>query len=241
MLRPIIGVTTNLNDDENAMQLNCTYTNALLRAGALPVLLPVTGDPQEVSMYAEMVDGLLLAGGVDVNPTLYGEGQRWESGTISPVRDRFEIELFRAVLAFGSKPILGVCRGHQLINVALGGSLYQDIQSALPGQTIAHRQHQRAVHPSHDVAIEKDTRLHGIFGTDTLAVNSHHHQAVKRLAEGMVISAHAPDGIAEAIELPQHPFCIGVQWHPEQLCSHPGTEAHMKLFTAFAAACSHQA
>lgn len=236
-MRPIIGITTNLSEDESSMQLSRSYAKALLRHGALPVLLPAVTDPDTIDHYAAMVDGLLLAGGGDVDPLRFGEAQKWESGAISVLRDEFELQLFHAVLRTGRKPILGVCRGLQVMNIALGGSLYQDLLSELPGQTIAHRQHQRTVYCSHPVTVSAGTRLSAIVNAETVMVNSHHHQALKRLSDEMIASAHAPDGLIEAAELPGHPFCIGVQWHPEQLWAQPDGEAHRQLFEAFVTAC----
>lgn len=236
-MRPVIGITTHLSDDERTMQLGRTYTDVMLHMGALPMMLPATTDAQVIAQYAHQIDGLLLSGGGDVDPQLFGETTDWVCGAISPLRDDFEMKLCAELLHTSSKPILGICRGFQVLNVALGGTLYQDIQSGVKVKTLSHRQKQRAIYASHSVAITPDTKLRDIVQSDTVMVNSLHHQAVHVIAEGFAVSATAPDGIVEAAELTGHPFCIGVQWHPEQLWNQPGGQVHELLFRAFAEAC----
>ncbi len=238
-MRPVIGITTHLSEDERTMQLGRTYSEVMLQMGALPVMLPATTDAEAISMYASQIDGLLLSGGVDVDPAHFGEMTDWACGTISPLRDEFEMKLLSEILsASAKKPILGICRGFQVLSVALGGSLYQDIQSGVSDKTLSHRQKQRAVYPSHPVTIDEHTKLHRIIGSDSCMVNSLHHQAVRHLPAGMKASAIAPDGIIEAAERVEHPFCMGVQWHPEQLWNQPGGDVHARLFNAFVEACN---
>lgn len=238
-MRPVIRITPHLSEDEGTMQLGRTYSDVMLALGALPVLLPVTTDAQLIAQYAQQIDGLLLSGGVDVNPQLFDEATDWACGAISPLRDDFEMKLCAELLRKGEKPILGICRGFQVLNVALGGTLYQDIQSSGAGRTLSHRQKQRAVYTSHSVAVASNTQLRGIVQADSILVNSLHHQAVKALPTAFVPSATAPDGVIEAAELQGHPFCIGVQWHPEKLWDQPGGEPHKQLFKAFVDACRH--
>lgn len=234
-MRPVIGITTSFNDDESFHIMNRCYSTALISAGALLVMLPATDEPSVISGYADMIDGLVLSGGNDMDPTMYGEGQEWACGEINPVRDRFETRLFAEVLGRGNKPILGICRGIQVMNVALGGSLYQDLQTDFSGKAIAHRQKQRSCYTSHTVQLRG--RLREFLGADVLPVNSHHHQALKATPDCFVPAAHAPDGVIEAAEHASHPFCIGVQWHPERLWDQPGGDLHRKLFEAFVDAC----
>lgn len=236
-MRPVIGVTTSFNDDESFHMMNRRYSTALISAGALLVMLPATDEPSVISGYADMIDGLVLSGGNDMDPAMYGEGQKWACGEINPVRDRFETRLFTEVLGRGNKPILGICRGIQLMNVALGGSLYQDLQTDFSGDAIAHRQKQLPCYTSHPVQLCEQSRLQEILGMNTLFVNSHHHQALKATPECFVPSAHAPDGVIEAAEHTSHPFCIGVQWHPECLWNQPDSTVHRRLFEAFVDAC----
>lgn len=239
-MQPLIGITTHLSEDERTIQNNRTYSDALIAAGAIPVLLPVTNDPEVIRLYAERIDGLLLSGGVDVNPAMFGEDQRWECGSVSVLRDEFEKQLCDILLRDSTKPILGICRGLQLLSVALGSSMYQDLATCFDGKTLSHRQKQRAVYCSHRVEIKPGSRLHQIYGTETVMVNSLHHQAVRNLPEHLLESAKAPDGVIEAAELRGHPFCIGVQWHPEVIWDEPGGEIHQRLFQAFVQACQGQ-
>lgn len=234
---PVIGVTTSINEDESVLQMNRSYIAALMQAGAAPLLLPPAEDEAVISRYVGMIDGLLLSGGGDVDPSCYGETQRWECGDISPVRDSFELRLCKAFMQSGSKPLLGICRGMQVMNTALDGTLYQDLASDFPAATIAHRQKQRPLYTSHIVTVDTSSHLSRIIGCEQLRVNSHHHQAVKQLAEALRAVATAPDGVIEAVEMPGHPFCIGVQWHPERLCDQKNGDGHYRLFTAFVQAC----
>ncbi len=233
---PIIGITTSVNEDESVLQMNRSYPAAIAQAGGLPVLLPLTGSGAAIGYYAAMCDGLLLSGGDDIDPSAYGEAQSWRCGTVNPPRDAFELALCREFLRL-RKPILAICRGIQLLNVALGGTLYQDLQSELP-DSLAHQQKQLPRYTSHPATIAEGSLLSGICGTEAIAVNSHHHQAVAIPGHGLTITATAPDGVIEAIELPGHPFCLGVQWHPERLWDQPDTKIHARLFTAFVEACA---
>lgn len=232
-MSPVIGLTTSIDADESVLQMNRSYIAPLLALGATPLLLPPAEDPEVLARYVSLCDGLLLSGGGDVDPLRFGEDQMWECGDVSPVRDAFELALFSRFLAEGGKPVLGICRGMQLMNVALGGSLYQDLPAARADKSIAHRQKQRSVYASHGVTLSAGSRLMQMLGKKDLRVNSHHHQAVNRVASPLRISALAPDGVIEAVEMPEHPFCIGVQWHPERLWDQPGSDVHARIFKAF--------
>ena len=232
-MKPVIGLTTSINEDESVLMMNRSYISAVTAAGALPVLLPATDDPDVIAGYVQMIDGLLLTGGGDIDPASFHENQEWACGEISPVRDAFELQLCKAYLARGKGPVLGICRGVQLLNVALGGSLYQDLAAAYPNATLAHRQKQRGIYPSHNNSISPGSRLSRILSAHEIRVNSHHHQALKRVADTLSVSATAPDGVIEAVEMRDHPFCIGVQWHPERLWNQPGGEMHARIFQAF--------
>lgn len=234
-MQPIIGITTSLSEDESLLQMNRSYTEALASNGALPVLLPASTAKDAILQYAQMCNGLLLSGGDDVDPARYGEAQIWQCGAISPLRDSFEISLCREFLRL-RKPILAICRGIQVLNVALGGTLYQDLQSELPG-CIAHRQKQKPWYTSHAVEVAPGTQLADILGAGPVPANSHHHQSVKIPGDGLIISATAADGVVEAVEHSALPFCIGVQWHPERLWNQTDFTVHRKLFQAFVSAC----
>lgn len=239
-MRPMIGITAYLSDDETTVKLARTYVGAVIKAGAVPVILPITGDDEIIREYAAQIDGLLLTGGADVNPQVYGETADWACGDVCPIRDAFEVKLIQTLLQDSVKPILGICRGFQVLNAALGGTLYQDIRTCVEGKTLSHRQKPLSMYVSHEVVLSPDTQLYTIYGTDRVMVNSMHHQAAKTLAAGFTQAATAPDGIIEAAVLDNHPYCIGVQWHPERLYDQPQSEIHGRLFESFVKACIQQ-
>ena len=237
-MQPIIGITTSVMTDTLTMHMGQPYPRAVLNAGGTPILLPATEDAPTIARYAQMIDGLLLSGGDDIDPQRYGDYQTWACGDICPLRDAFEIALCHEVLRLG-KPIFGICRGLQLLNTALGGKLHQDLPSEVP-TSIAHRQQQKPEFVSHPVAIVEGSRLHQVLGTENLPVNSHHHQAIKAIAPSLTVTATAPDGVIEAVEMPDHAFCLAVQWHPERLWDQPSSMTHARLFEAFVQACQQQ-
>jgi putative glutamine amidotransferase len=217
---PLIGVTCMTILAENyspRVGMNRSYVNVLLKAGAVPLLIPHIADKAVLRAVYERLDGLLLPGGGDIDPVHYGETRHGKCNQPSAERDDTELALARWAMD-GGLPILAICRGIQVLNVALGGSLFQDIQSQIAG---AERHDWYPNHPrdrlSHTVTINPGTRLARIAGATTLPVNSLHHQSIKDLAPGLVETGRSPDGIVEAVEAPDHPFAIGVQWHPEEL------------------------
>ena len=207
------------------------YTAALRRAGAKAVWVR-SEDPDAALAQILECDGLLLSGGEDVDPAFYGQPPTEKCGEIARYRDEAEMKILKAFLATG-KPIFGVCRGCQLLNVYFGGTLHQDILD------IAHCCHDDFRHKNkgnHTVTVRRDTRLREILGSEQVRVNSLHHQAVDTPAPGMVVGAVSEDGINEAIELPGHRFCMAVQWHPEHMSAY--SKQQHRLFEAFVAACS---
>ena len=229
----LIGVTPTLNDTTGFITIHHDYMNALLRAGAAPVLLPLTGQRDVLETLIARIDGLLLIGGADVSPERYGEETLPLCGDTEPRRDEKEFALCRLALE-RDLPILGICRGHEVLKCALGGTLYQDI-AAQYGDALKHPCYDTPGDQVHAVRVEPSSRLHAITGMDTLRVNSSHHQAVKALGEGLTVSARATDGLIEGIERPDRRFALGVQWHPETLSAHcPEAQA---LFNAFVEAC----
>lgn len=236
-MRPVIGLTHSIQQDEKRLMMPMSYSNVVREAGGTPVLLPITRDEEVIASYAELVDGVLFSGGEDVDPSFYGEEQLWACGDVLPLRDEFEIKLARILLEkYPEKPVLGICRGEQVLNVALGGTLYQDLKSQLPG-CIAHQQHQIAPYTSHKVAIDAGSKLHEIYGDTQIMANSHHHQAVKDIAESLVVTAKAADGVIEGFEKPDHPYFVAVQWHPERLVEREENANHKRLFKSFVDAC----
>jgi putative glutamine amidotransferase len=208
------------------------YVKAILAAGGLPLLLPNV-EPDLAASYLSRVDALLLSGGLDVDPLYYDEGPHQKLGDLDQVRDEYELALAKGARDSGM-PVLAICRGVQVLNVAYGGTLIQDIPSEVDG-ALKHEQHSvRQDSLSHRVRIEPGTKLHEIAGgNDEMRVNSFHHQSVKDVANGFVITARTSDGVIEAIEDPRHPFCVGVQWHPERTLENDLTRA---LFAQFVAA-----
>jgi len=233
-MKPRIGITCARGDAApDRYTLHSGYVEAIAAHGGLAVLLPCLpeADPAE---YLDAVDGLLLSGGGDLDPAHFGEEPRVWNGRIDPVADVFELELARRFLAAG-RPVLGICRGMQVLNVAAGGDLYQDLREDA-GTTLQHDQQAPPWYGTHAVDVAEGSGLRAILQEGRVRVNSFHHQAVRRVAPGFLPAARAADGVIEAIERPGGAFTIGVQWHPERM--HPACRASRRLFDAFVRAYS---
>lgn len=240
-MKPLIGITPSPSQDRLAhgtflrYAMGAAYVHAVLAAGGVPVILPYQDGHEESLLDA--VDGLLLSGGGDVAPALYGADHVDDTTYgVCPERDRFEIGLFREAVT-RALPVLGICRGIQVMNVALGGTLIQDIAAEHPGaDRLDHRQHESGFAPDevgHAVHVA-ETPFRRVFDADQIGVNSFHHQALRRVADDLDPVAHASDGIVEAVVLPGHPFAVGVQWHPELMFErHP---AQLRPFVGLVAA-----
>ncbi len=215
--RPLIGVISCVRDAGQTQYVYRKYMQAVQDAGGMPVLLSI--DPPEETMQEllSQMDGLLLAGGHDIDPKYYGEAPLPELGGVSPERDTTEFTMIRLCREM-NKPILGICRGIQAMAVAFGGTLYQDLPSQKPSQ-IDHYPDKAGwgVPEAHTVKVERGTRLEAISGGGEWTVNSYHHQAVKTLPDGVRLAATAADGVIEAFEMPAGALCLGVQWHPERI------------------------
>lgn len=223
MKKPVIGITASKNG--NMFGLRSHYTSAMTELGAVPLILPYMTDEETIKAYCDMSDGILFSGGVDIAPEYFGETPVNDTVEICKARDEFEFALFKAFYKTG-KPILGICRGMQFINVALGGTLFQDI----PG----HKQTGDRWAVPYRARLDEESRLYAISGEKELDVNSFHHQAVKDVAPSLKIVAHdAKDGTVEAIETKENRFLIGVQWHPEDF--YRENVAAQRLFAAFIA------
>ena len=209
---PVIGLTGNFRDGDCTLAEG--YYQSILKAGGVPFIIPCYDDTDALINTLDKLDGILLTGGADINPLFLGEDPIKELHGINPRRDRQELLLTR-LAADRQIPILGICRGIQTMNAALGGPLYQDIHSQMEGTRIKHDQDLDRSYASHMVVIEKDTLLHSLFKTDTIAVNSFHHQAIKEPAPGFRVCARATDGVIEAMESTEYKSMLGVQWHPE--------------------------
>jgi putative glutamine amidotransferase len=234
-MTPLIGLTCGTNYEKETAQyfLSKTYADVICKAGGIPIILPSI-DNGSLTQLLNRIDGLILTGGVDVNPLFYDEEPHPKLGTVDPLRDNFEVALAQEALDSGI-PIIGICRGMQLLNVVAGGKLHQDIPSLNISNAINHRQQAPAWSFSHKVVIEEGTRLEKIIGQKETFVNSFHHQAVKTIAPGFIVSARSSDGIIEAIEKDDSCFIIGVQWHPEGLSNEDSRM--FAIFESFCQAC----
>ena len=230
MAQPVIGLTLDAEPPGGYSALPWyalreNYCAAVVRAGGLPLLLP--HEVEQADAYLRVIDGLVVTGGgFDIDPAIFGAETRHPTIKTKDRRTQFELAVTRRALS-ADKPVLGICGGQQLLNVALGGTLIQHIPDEVPG-ALAHQQANGNA-PGHLVRFTEGTRLREIAGCAEAPVNSTHHQAVKALAPGLLVDATAPDGIVEGIEDPRRRFCIGVQWHPEYAIS----EADLRLFAAF--------
>jgi putative glutamine amidotransferase len=225
--RPIIGIPTQTLHAMDGIPeglpeswvMNQRYSRVVAAAGGLPVMIPLLEDDGTLRALYDRMDGVLIPGGVDMDPSNYGETPLPTCGRLDPARDRVELQFARWAIAEG-KPLFGLCRGLQIVNVALGGTLYQDI-AAQRNDAIKHDYFPTAGysrdHLAHSVTVTSGSRLDAMVGTAPLRVNSMHHQAVKDLAPGLAPTAVAPDGLIEALESTDQPFVLGVQWHPESL------------------------
>ncbi|MBR1584617.1 MAG: gamma-glutamyl-gamma-aminobutyrate hydrolase family protein [Clostridia bacterium] len=228
----LIGVTPS-QDEKGRIVINHDYLDAVCRAKALPMLLPLTDDESLMEEMLRRIDGLLLTGGADVGPDMYGEEKLPLCGETAPMRDRMEFYLCRRALEI-DLPILAICRGYQVLNCVLGGTLYQDVAAQF-GAALRHPCYEVPRDQVHEVNNVQGTLLHRVTGLLTMGVNSRHHQAIKDLGRGLTINTRATDGLIEGVELPGKKFVLGVQWHPESLSDYR-PEAQ-RLFDALTEAC----
>ena len=228
-MKPLVGVMPLWDDDKDSIWMLPGYLDGLKEAGATPVIFPLTEDSEEISGLVDICDGILLTGGHDVTPSIYGEEPLEGKVSCCITRDNMEKLVLEDAMK-KNKPVLGICRGIQFINALLGGTLYQDLPSQHPSD-IEHHQTPPYDIPVHDVNIKRSTPLYDCLGTDRISVNSYHHQAVKDVAPGLEIMAESDDGIVEALYKPSYGFLWAVQWHPE--FSYKTDENSKKIFRAF--------
>lgn len=232
-MKPVIGLIPLVDEERESLWMLPGYMDGVAAAGGLPVMLPLTDDPEELDQLCEMCDGFLLTGGHDVSPEFYGAERIGACGACSPERDRMEAAILRHAMD-ADKPVLGICRGIQFLNAALGGTLWQDLPTQHPSP-VEHHQTPPYDAPIHSVAILPGTPLAAALGAEELMVNSYHHQAVRELAAPLQAMAVSPDGLIEAVRHPGHRFIWGVQWHPE--FAWKSDPAAGIIFKAFVDAC----
>lgn len=233
--RAIIGISSSIIVDNSGSfagykraYVNKDYVDAVIRAGGVPLIIPFSTDKEVIISQAQLIDGLILSGGHDISPYNYGQEPSQKIGETFPERDTYEI-----ILLEESKkrniPILGICRGFQLINVAAGGTLYQDL-SLIPGNILKHNQVSNPTLKTHKVEIKENSFISSIFGKETM-INSFHHQVINKVANDFIVVAKASDGVVEAIEHKTYKFLVAVQWHPEMLAVN--CEKARELFSKF--------
>ncbi len=236
-MKPRIAITLEMSarGDKRLNYLDLAYSQCVLEAGGIPVHFPSFPTEEMIYEIVSVIDGLVLSGGADIHPSFYGEEITAPIFLSPDQRTEFDLQFFHAALKT-DKAILAICHGMQLVNVALGGSLYQDVPAQLPVSLVNHRAPEARAHARHRVRVESASKLAAIFeGMPEFEVTSTHHQAVKILGKGLKVNARSPDGLVEGIELPDFPKVLGVQWHPEQ---DPASEASQRLFKGFIALAS---
>jgi putative glutamine amidotransferase len=248
-MTPVIGVTATLKEDVDQVaerplghfvRADLDYVAGVAEAGGAPVVLPPVGERRMAEAVIGGLDGLLLSGGSDLDPFYYGEKPLPELGPTIPERDAFEVALLEAALA-REIPVFGICRGLQVLNVVLGGTLYQDLPSQFDGGVLKHRQTTPKWQATHEVEVRGGSYLADVTGRGVVKVNSYHHQGIKDLAEGLVISARSADGVVEAIEGTDlsNRWLVGVQWHAEAMRG--ASWQQRALFEAHVSAAEHHA
>lgn len=237
MAAPLIAVLCNHTDGEGPFAekqlVNQAYLDGLERAGGVPLLVP-DADDDTILALLEVARGVLVTGGADFDPRSYGRQPHAKLGSLNPRRDHLDYVALEYALARPELPVLGICRGIQALNVVAGGTLVQDVPSQVEG-ALKHAQNAPGRHPTHDLTLAGDSRLRAILGTERLAVNSFHHQAVEEPAPWFRAVAWSDDGVIEAIERESGNFCLGLQCHPELLA--PRDERFAAIFAAFVRAC----
>ena len=228
-MKPVIGVMPLWDDQKDSIWMLPGYMDGISQAGGIPVIFPFSSDEQELEQLVDLFDGFLFTGGHDVSPDVYGQESLPGLIVSCPKRDRMETVVLRKAMN-ADKPILGICRGIQFINAALGGTLYQDLPTQHPSDVEHHQTPPYDKH-AHSVSVITDSPLYQCLGTDQLPVNSYHHQAVNRLAPGLSAMAVSPDGLTEALYKPGQRFLWAVQWHPE--FSWRTDEYDRRIFKAF--------
>lgn len=247
MKKPLIGITVNYDiKDEIGLvthfgtvgqqwnYIASDYVDAVVKAGGIPVLIPIYGDPETAMALVERLDGILFSGGNDVDPRRFGVRAKGYCGGICVPRDEQELELARYVIEETDLPVLGICRGLQVMNIAMGGNVYQDLEKEGNFEVHSAEMYPRTA-VVHEVELVSESRVANIYGESVIGVNSYHHQAAKDLGRGFVnVGKAAEDQVIEAIEIPGERFVVAVQWHPEMMVT---SDIQPRIFRAFVEAC----
>ena len=234
-MKPLIGITSNLQDD--VLSLSMDNVQSIIGAGGVPIVLPNLSPEVAEDELVQIIDGLLVTGGGDVDPLTFGEEPKINLRSVCPERDTFEISIIKKMLAL-NKPVFAICRGCQVLNIALDGDIYQDIYSQIDRELLQHTQIAPRYHTSHYINIRKDSLLFHILQEESIRVNSFHHQTVRKVSPYLAVSATSNDGLIEAIESKYHTFALGVQWHPENMVSIKDQYA-LALFQHFVNTCKN--
>lgn len=233
MKKPLIGIVPLVDEEKESYWMLPGYMCGIEAAGGIPVMLPLISEQDDLKRLMHMLSGILFSGGQDVSPHIYNEVKRKRCGECCAKRDEMETVLYRIAYE-QDKPVLGICRGIQLINAVMGGTLYQDIPTERR-RGIEHHQKPPYDMPSHMVKVYQDSPLHDLLQWGLISVNSYHHQGIKELAPGVKAMAEAEDGLIEALYVPDKTFIWAVQWHPE--CSYRTDENSRKILEAFVESC----
>jgi len=227
-MKPIIGITASVspaNDERRTFSKGTAlhllpehYCHWVVAGGGIPVIIPILDDPDAAAEIVSRLDGLIISGGVDLDPGLYKEENTHSLG-VSPARDRFEIALVRAARQ-EARALLGICRGIQILNVSFGGSLYQDIPTMIDG-VLPHNDWEAGKDAYHSILLTRNSPLSELFAREEIEVNSSHHQSLKEIGKGLEVISAAKDGVIEAVTCPSDRFTFGVQWHPERMLNDP--------------------
>ncbi len=234
-MKPLIALTPGIHADSGELRLRPACLEAIRHVDAIPLVLPASLTDNDLRELVTVFDGFLFTGGPDIHPFRFGEDTHTGCGAVSPQRDALELSLLHIAMEAG-KPLLGICRGIQIFNIGLGGTIYQDISEESRSderRPLAHSQPFAHELYAHHITITPGTLLADLAQSDRIAVNSTHHQAVRKPGSRLTVTGRSPDGLAEAVELPGYPsFFLGVQWHPEYLWRHDRTA--VRIFKAFA-------
>ena len=234
MKKPIIGITPDYSEEEQTLTLPIAYLSSVEKAGGVPLILPHTTDRETAEALCARCDGFLFSGGADLDPKIYGEEPIPELGKVSPTRDTTDL-LYGEIADISGKPVLGICRGAQLLNVGRGGSLYQDLSAQWEnGELLSHCQTEPGTVTVHSAFAKEKSLVAKAYGTD-FSVNSFHHEAVRTPGAGLTVTAKASDGVIEALEDKNRRFFVLTQWHPEKM--YDVSEGSQKLFRLFIEAC----